>query len=414
MRTEMSKDTLRVMSLFSGIGAFEKALQRSKIPHEIVGWAENDKYAIESYKAIYGVDDSLNIGDITKANKADFPDFDLLVGGSPCQAFSVCGKKLGFQDTRGTLFYEFAATLEAKKPKYFIYENVKGLINHDKGNTFDIIIRVLSELGYTLDYEILDSKFYDVPQQRERIFLIGIYQHPTEAWTYQEGATIVPKSKKRLMKKIPDLRTFNFSFPQNKTVTKRIQDILEEQVDEKYYIKHERVAKFLEDVNVMNYLQDKCKGFVISHDTLIERKDDIATCVDANYWKGLDNHAQRTGVIEFYEDIRYVGMLDRQERFKDVYGVLDPNGQCPTLTTMQGGGREPKIFEDYHFKIRKLTPKEVWRLQAFDDQDIEKAIEAGISNSQLYKQAGNSITVSVLEALYKKLFEYTNFFSFNK
>ena len=133
---------LKVFSIFSGIGAFEKALTNIEANYELVGFSEIDKHAIKSYCAIHNVVESLNYGDVSLIDKEKIPDFDLLVGGSPCQAFSVAGHRKGFEDTRGTLVFEYIDTLHKKQPKYFLYENVKGLINHDKGKTLDIIVKV--------------------------------------------------------------------------------------------------------------------------------------------------------------------------------------------------------------------------------------------------------------------------------
>ena len=191
---DTTQKKMRYLSLFSGIGGFELGIQQAyenlrplqqsiskrtkdmydtsdKLQQwECVGYSEIDKYAIQIYEKHFN---HKNYGDITKINAEELPDFDLLVGGFPCQSFSIAGKRKGFDDTRGTLFFDIARILRAKQPKLFLLENVKGLLSHDNGKTFSTIISTLTELGYDLQWQVLNSKNHGVPQNRERIFIIG-------------------------------------------------------------------------------------------------------------------------------------------------------------------------------------------------------------------------------------------------
>lgn len=162
---------MRYLSLFSGIGGFELGIQQAYERPFCIGYSEIDKYAIKIYQSNFP--SHKNYGDITKINTDDLPYFDLLVGGFPCQAFSIAGKRKGFEDTRGTLFFEIARILRAKQPRLFLLENVKGLLSHDLGNTFKTIIATLDELGYDLEWQVLNSKNFGVPQNRERVFIVG-------------------------------------------------------------------------------------------------------------------------------------------------------------------------------------------------------------------------------------------------
>jgi DNA (cytosine-5)-methyltransferase 1 len=186
---------MRYFSTFSGIGGFELGIinaihnlrpiqqdspvrtgehdyaKDKSLEWECVGYSEIDKYAIQIYQKHFP--DHKQYGDITKINAEELPDFDLLVGGFPCQAFSIAGKRRGFEDTRGTLFFELARILRAKQPRLFVFENVKGLLSHSDGQTFRTIIATLDELGYDLQWQVLNSKNHGVPQNRERIFIIG-------------------------------------------------------------------------------------------------------------------------------------------------------------------------------------------------------------------------------------------------
>lgn len=168
-------DHVRYFSMFSGIGGFELGIEQAAkelgITTECVGYSEIEPHAIEIYERHYPDHD--NYGDATTIDAPALPDFDLLVGGFPCQAFSVSGKRLGFDESRGTLFFDIARILEAKQPKYFILENVKGLIGHDGGRTFRTIIRTLDELGYVGQWQVLNSKDHGVPHSRERTYIVG-------------------------------------------------------------------------------------------------------------------------------------------------------------------------------------------------------------------------------------------------
>lgn len=164
---------MKYFSLFSGIGGFELGIHNAfgKKKVNCVGYSEIDKYAIAIYEKHFPT--HKNFGDVRTINTKDIPDFDFLVGGFPCQAFSVAGKRRGFSDSRGTLFFEIARILRDKKPKCFLLENVKGLLSHDNGRTFKIIITTLDEVGYDVQWQVLNSKDFGVPQRRERIFIVG-------------------------------------------------------------------------------------------------------------------------------------------------------------------------------------------------------------------------------------------------
>jgi len=166
--------TVRYFSMFSGIGGFELGLQQAGqdlgIDFQCVGYSEIDKHAIATYEEHFNHD---NYGDATQIHPDALPEFDLLVGGFPCQSFSIAGKRLGFDETRGTLFFDIARIIEAREPRHFILENVKGLISHNRGETFRTILRALDGLGYDIEWKVLNSKDYGVPQSRERLYLVG-------------------------------------------------------------------------------------------------------------------------------------------------------------------------------------------------------------------------------------------------
>lgn len=168
---------MRYFSMFSGIGGFEVGIEQAcnsyiskSIKPECVGYSEIDEGAIRVYESHFG---HRAYGDATRIDTDTIPDFDLLVGGFPCQAFSVAGKRRGFDDTRGTLFFEIARVLRDKRPRHFVLENVKGLLSHEGGETYQTMLGVLYELGYRVEWQILNSKNFNTPQNRERLYIVG-------------------------------------------------------------------------------------------------------------------------------------------------------------------------------------------------------------------------------------------------
>jgi DNA (cytosine-5)-methyltransferase 1 len=440
-------EKLKVLSLFSGIGAFEKALTNLHIDFELVGFSEIDKYAIKSYCAIHNVDELLNFGDVIKIIKPELPDFDLLVGGSPCQAFSTAGHRKGFEDTRGTLFFQYVETLKYKQPNFFVFENVKGLINHDKGNTLNIIAQSFSEVGYRIDIELLNSKFFNVPQNRERIYIVGIREDlvENEDWFISDRKDVLTNGKRRL--KELGVKSFNFTYPKQDLVNLRLRDILEENVNEKYYLSEDKVTKLISQLDEPQILRperteygkairkDYESGYINEsrHNmiTLQPRKDgisntltsvqkdnwliepimeqipieydrqegvgkklDTAHTLSASDWRGLNRNQKQNAVLE----VRATALQNANMQGRRIKENDEPS------FTVSATDRHGVTIGNYpKYRIRKLTPLECFRLQAFIDEDYQKCIDNGISNTQLYKQAGNSITVTVLEKILKEL-----------
>nr|P00476.1 RecName: Full=Orphan methyltransferase M.SPRI; Short=M.SPRI; AltName: Full=Cytosine-specific methyltransferase SPRI; AltName: Full=Modification methylase SPRI [Bacillus phage SPR]prf//1010250A methyltransferase [Bacillus phage SPR] len=426
---------LRVMSLFSGIGAFEAALRNIGVGYELVGFSEIDKYAVKSFCAIHNVDEQLNFGDVSKIDKKKLPEFDLLVGGSPCQSFSVAGHRKGFEDTRGTLFFQYVETLKEKQPKFFVFENVKGLINHDKGNTLNVMAEAFSEVGYRIDLELLNSKFFNVPQNRERLYIIGIREDliKNEEWSLDfKRKDILQKGKQRLVEL--DIKSFNFRWTAQSAATKRLKDLLEEYVDEKYYLNEDKTNSLIKELstsrlnenltveqvgninpsgngmngNVYNssglsptITTNKGEGLKIaveySRKSGLGRELAVSHTLSASDWRGLNRNQKQNAVVE----VRPVLTPERGEKRQNGRRFKDDGEPAFTVNTIDRHG--VAVGEYPKYRIRRLTPLECFRLQAFDDEDFEKAFAAGISNSQLYKQTGNSITVTVLESIFKEL-----------
>ena len=323
---------LRVLSLFSGIGAFEMALRNIEIDYELVNFCENDKYAIKAYCAIHDVDENLNLGDITKVNIKTLPkDIDLITHGSPCQDFSVAGLQRGGDEgskTRSSLMWNTVEIIKHCKPKYVIWENVKNVLSKKHKHNFDKYLKTLELLGYTNYWKVLNAKDYGVPQNRERVFVVSILgEHKP------------------------------YEFPKPIKLEKRLKDILEIEINDKYYLS-EKVQKRFKQTK-----SDNGENSIIG-----------------------------TTAPEF----RTIGQRDLVYSKEGIMGTLvatDYKQPKQILETIQGDT-----------SIRKLTPRECFRLMGLNDKDIDKIQMTKISDTQQYKLAGNSIVVPILEEIFKNLF----------
>lgn len=507
---------IRVATLFSGVGTPEQSLKHLKVEHETVFACEIDKYARTTYlannqepKTFY--DDVYNIdGNIYK------DQIDILIGGSPCQSFSIAGKRMGTSCPRGNLIYEYFRIIEESKPKVFIYENVKGFLSIDKidkkekyGETFKNFVQSFKELGYTIYYEILNTKDYGVPQNRERIYIVGFRDE------------------------------VEFEFAPKQELKLRLKDMLEDEVDEKYLLNQELVSKYLETGTASNHKGSQAGKVVDETDETFRTvnaethgysmgyvKTINPVCVDANKRESKESTGTITATygngVESFGSRPFI-RLDRSHTLNikgndSIKRIYSSDGLCPSLTTMQGGHREPKIahpvrevgrrLDTYgkrcddnkdipitrryeigekeisnclsgvqkdsyvaiangvieiendevrvreavakgftlategdsinisvpssktrrgrvgkqvaqtldtacnqvvfnnEYIFRKLTPRECFRLQGFDDSFI---FPPKISSTQLYKQAGNGMSRNILDMIFTQIFKSKNF-----
>ncbi|MGU7887985.1 DNA cytosine methyltransferase [Streptococcus suis] len=340
---------MKFLDLFAGIGGFRLGMERAG--HECVGFCEIDQFARKSYKAIHNTEGEFEFHDITRVTDESVRGIgrvDVICGGFPCQAFSIAGKRAGFEDTRGTLFFEIARFASILRPKYLFLENVTGLLNHDNGNTFETILGALDELGYDAEWQVFNSKNFGVPQNRERVFIIG---HLRGAG----GRAIFPFGG-------GDKEIGSLQGQSTNTITARYG---EAQGSGSYIIEGQQ-PKIIQRGHGYNQGGE--------HDT--------APTLTSNSWQE-NNHVK---VYDFYN-----------RKTKDEVGTLTASGH-------QGNTKAGTFGILDGIRIRKLTPRECWRLQGFPDWAFDRA-QAVNSNSQLYKQAGNSVTVNVIEAIARKLEE---------
>lgn len=338
---------IRVFEAFAGYGSQSIALRNLGIEHEVVAISEIDKYAIQAYEAIHGP--TLNLGNICKIDPKDIPQHDLFTYSFPCQDLSVAGKQAGLgEGTRSGLLYECEKIIEYCRPKYLLLENVKNLVGKKFKADFDKWLEYLEELGYTNYWQLLNAKNYGVPQNRERVFVISILgEHKP------------------------------YEFPNPIPLDKCIADILEDEIDEKYYI------------NKPFHLVTK------GHQAELDIKG--MDCIKRVY--GTDKVAPALTTMQ--GGLREPKIICEQ-RCDEGLRFFKGN-VCGTIRTIDASGDKRVIEEG--FKIRKLTPRECFRLMGMRDDDIDKIQQVGISDTQQYKMAGNSIVVNVLEVIFKNLFK---------
>lgn len=543
---------MNFIDICSGIGGFRTALE--KHGHNCVAFAEIDKFAKQSYKAIYDTENEEELNDITTITDEHFRlyrgNVDLITGGFPCQAFSIAGNRRGFEDTRGTIFFHIARAIKEIQPSYVLLENVKGLLSHDKGRTYGTIVQALDELGYFIEWGLFNSKYWGVPQNRERVYILVTRK---DVW------------------KEPKL--FNL-VKQQTSVDTRLVDILEKDVDESYYLSEEKTRKLtlnedlsgrlnhydyrdVDSVHSVNRVsptlntmqggdrQPKVAIPVLTPNRLNKRQNGrrfkengepmftltsqdrhgiaIKEATKKGYAEAMEGDSVNTsfpnsktrrgrvgkqvaqtlqarevnqGVVVdkghnfyakdniLYDERQYVNLPDQFEpdyiyvepvikvidkehiilinsddeqyeilkikndyylslgvshNLKDViqyvpkeqYGrlgkqasetmnenidlieegmtinsynkTLNSTGVSPTVTTRPEGFKTAILPVTNNLRIRKLTPLECWRLQGFSDEQFYKAKNSGVSNSQLYKQAGNAVTVNVVDAIVGEL-----------
>lgn len=466
---------IKLLSLFSGIGAFETALRRGGHEYQLIGYCEIDKYAANAYSQIHGVSENYNLVDVTKVNTVLMDDVDLITYGFPCQDISAAGKQRGFEDkdgnrTRSGLFFEALRIIEETRPLYAIAENVKALTSKKFEKEFKTVLDSLNDAGYNNYWAVLNAKDYGIPQNRERVFIVSIRK---------------------------DVDDGGFKFPEKMPLNIRVKDILESNVDEKFYINTDKakelIKKFVEK-NQINEIDQNPKiqwcGSYNGHQSgnvVYERG--ICNCID------VAGHVEPQKIMIKKDSVKQIGNIVTTGNFKNPQRgrIYDSEGISPCLNTMQGGGLEPKFIEphvnkivragtigkhetdevlsvcgisktlkatDYKnpvkimveppvicasrgrntdnpsdrtagipteqrlepntdgvsntlttvqkdnyvfdsYRIRKLTPLECFRLMGFSDEEFNRI--RGVSNTQLYKMAGNSIVVDVVERIFNNL-----------
>lgn len=313
-------DDIKLADFFAGVGGIRLGFEKASNRFKCVFSNEIDKYAITTYEHNFP-SHKVNNTSISDLNIEDIPDFDIFLGGFPCQPFSIAGLQKGFKDSRGNIFFDIARIIDVKKPHIIVLENVKNLKSHDNGRTLKVILKTLIDIGYTIRYKVLNTcKHGKIPQNRERIFIIGFLDE-------------------NIAKK--------FRFPLERALTKQVKDCIDNSIEDKYYYNND---------------------------------SKIFPVLEKNVTKHIDTN-------QVYQ-------------FRRHYVRANQSGLCPTLTAnMGGGGHNVPIIKD-DSGIRKLTPRECFNMQGFPSTFI---IPNNISDTQLYKQAGNSVSIPLLRLIAKHI-----------
>lgn len=369
------ESTIKFFDMFSGIGGFRAGLERAG-GYACIGHCEIDKYADRAYRAVHNVKESeVFYEDATTINPEEMPQFDLLCAGFPCQSFSIAGRRKGFDDQRGTLFFEIARVAGKRRPAYLLLENVPGLLSHDQGRTFTAILSTLSQLGYHVEFQVLNSKDFGVPQSRKRLYIIG-YLDPGCAGKVLPFPGTNPETLKLLISGRQDSRVYDAG-GLSKTLLARAGGP-----------------------------GGKTGLYAVGYD----RKDGITGKIDSAYtltasgWRGLNRRHTQNAVLEIKEatksgykeahpgdsvDLGFAGQNTRR-------GRVGKNIAHPLDTGCAQGVVTPKL------RIRRLMPRECFRLQGFSEAQIDRLLSVD-SDTQAYKQAGNAVTVNVVHAIALRL-----------
>lgn len=379
---------MHFIDFFSGIGGFRLGMERAG--HDCVGHCEIDKFADKSYRAMHNVKESeWYADDITRVIPGELPEAEVYCFGFPCQAFSIAGKRGGFADTRGTLFFEVMRLAKERKPKILFAENVKGLLNHDGGRTFGTIIRAMDELGYDVEWQLLNSSNFGVPQNRERVFVVGHLRGEC-------GRKVFPIRDST--KEIDGVQRQNIG-----TITTRTG---QNNSVGSYVIESEQHAQIKQIIG-------GCQGqrvYDLNGLSVTLSSQGGGMCAKTGLYAvpvlTPDRIVKRQNGRRFKEKDEPMFTLTGQDR----HGVAifqkprgdNAGGMKKISPTLSSHSWQENNYLINGFKIRKLTPKECFRLQGFPDEYFERAAKVN-SDSQLYKQAGNSVTVNVVYEIARRL-----------
>ena len=443
---------IKLLSLFSGIGSPEQALKNIGIKYELIGFSEIDKFAVKSYCNVHNVSESLNLGDITKIDISSLPtDIDLITHGSPCQDFSVAGKNKGGDKgtgTRSSLMWNTVDIVEYCRPKVVLWENVKNLLSKKHRHNFDAYLEIMEQLGYNNYYQVLNAKDYGIPQNRERVFTVSIRKDVDEGYVFPGPQELTLRLKDMLEDEVDE--KYNIS-------TCKIQQLFEN-VGGKLDLSKQVIGTCHKRNDLSRSTRDRVYNAEKNAPTLNATmyKDAIKVLIPID-----DKNSKMDNVTMINDNYGMIngGTIGRMiESSRRCYSV---DYISPTISTCGGGNTEPKIIEPIivasrgrnpenpsdrrsgiptkqrlepnsrgiantittvqkdnyvleplitetavvnNYRLRKLTPRECWRLMGFTDEQFDKAAEV-CSNTQLYKQAGNSIVVNVLEAIIDNLKE---------
>lgn len=416
----MIAGTIRFFDLFSGIGGFREGLRRAG-GFTCVGHCETDLYADRNYRVLFDTEGEWFCSDARQIETDRMPDFDLLCAGFPCQAFSIAGRREGFADARGTLFFEVARLVAAKRPSYFLLENVPGLLSHDKGRTFHTILHTFSELGYHVEWKVLNSKDFGVPQSRKRVYIVGYLDQRCAGkilpFPKANAAALIQCIPGEQGKRVYNPKGLSCTLTSGaggmggKTGLYEVGLPIKENTKKGYKMAYEgdsidlgypginsrrgRVGRKIAHTLTTGSYQGTLHFIDMSVPPLIT---EYARSLNTKQDSSIHNHKGECSGVLVEEGPRAVINPAKGKTRQNGRRVKEPEEPMFTITASDRHGIV------YHGRIRRLVPRECLRLQGYRDDQIDK-MEAITSDNQLYKQAGNGVTVNVIEAIGKCLKE---------
>lgn len=406
--------SIKYLDMYSGIGGFRSALDALG-GFECVGFCEIDKYAKRAYETLYDTKGERYFEDARNIDPDDLPDIDLICAGFPCQSFSIAGKQRGFDDTRGTLFFEVARIAAAKRPALLFLENVRNLLSHDKGRTFETILEVLDDIGYDVSWMVLNSANFGVPQSRNRVFITGFLRGRCAGEIFAFSQT----NPKTLEQRLPGRegnrvyaadglaitqtssaggfagRTGLYVIPiKSKTKSGYQLALPYDSIDTAYADMNSRRGRVgAELAHTLTTSSTQAVYLIDMNES--PKLTELARCITARQDSGISKRkAEHSGVLVIVKEVT-------PDEIKELNGIkAEESNTDKTVGLLILSNEEGHQFIGY---IRKLTPRECWRLQGFTDEQFDKVKAVGISDSQLYKMAGNAVTVPAVFAVAREL-----------
>ena len=381
---------MKFLDLFAGIGGFRLGMESAG--HECIGFCEIDKFARESYKAIHNTEGEIELHDITQVSDEfirGLGSVDIITGGFPCQAFSIAGNRRGFEDTRGTLFFEIARFASILRPRYLFLENVKGLLNHQEGDTFETMLRIMDELGYDVEWQVLNSKNFGVPQNRERVFIIGHLRGECTRRIFPISGKNEQSDTESKIKVIGNTKNPNGTSHGTKSRVYDSNGLMATLTATDYYEPKQVAIPVL----TPNRLEKRQNGRRFKEDGepmfTLTAQDQHGVLLQDKKLKIREATTKGYAEAGVGDSVNIANINSKTKRGRVGNQIAN---------TLLASEQQGVVGSDY--RIRRLTPRECWRLQGFPDSAFDKA-QAVTSNSQLYKQAGNSVTVNVIAEIAK-------------
>ena len=412
--------SIKYLDMFSGIGGFRSGLEKVG-SFECVGYCEIDEYARRAYEAMYNTKGEMYFEDATKINPDDLPDIDLITGGFPCQSFSIAGRRNGFNDTRGTLFFEIARIAAVKRPALLFLENVPGLLSHDEGRTFAAILNALDEIGYDVSWTQLNSANFGVPQSRNRVFITGFLRGKCRGEVFAFSETN-PKTIVRRVLGSEGNRVYSadglsitltagggggggktglYLIPipvKSKTKSGYQFAFPNDSIDVSYLTMNSRRGRVGSEI-AHTLTTNSTQAFYFIDMNPNAKLTQLARCITARQDSGISHrHGEHSGVMVILKELTADELVSIGDTFHNYWTFENPNKE--TVTAMIIVDENGNFFVGY---IRRLTPRECFRLQGFTDEQFNKVKAIGMSDSRLYKMAGNAVSVPVITAIGEQL-----------